>query len=74
MFNLIVMGFVIFTVSRFILHFIELTVIIEWVVFRVNSLMIEVFIMLDWLSSLFMGLVLMITSIVVKSDYRGRRL
>jgi len=47
------------------MYFMGLRIIVEWVVFRFNSLIIEVFILVDWVSLLFMRLVLIITSIVI---------
>jgi len=58
---------------RINLFIIDLIVIIEWLVFRVSSLMIEIYILVDWISRLFIGLVLIITSIVVLYRIYKRR-
>jgi len=43
----------------------DLIIIIEWLVLSINSLIIEIYLLIDWISRLFIGLVLIITSIVV---------
>jgi len=47
------------------MYFMDLRIIVEWVVFRINSLIIEVFILVNWISFLFIRLVLIIISIVI---------
>lgn len=38
---------------------------IEWLVYRYNSTIVEIFILIDWISCLFIGVVLVISSIVI---------
>jgi len=43
----------------------DLRILIEWVVFRVNSFIIEFIILADWVSLMYIGLVIIISSIVL---------
>lgn len=55
--------FVLFIV-RIYIFFLNIRVIIEWSFFRVRSLRINIFILLDWVSVLFVRLVFLISSII----------
>jgi len=59
------MFFIGLIILRINLFLIDLIVIVEWLVLRINSLIIEIYLLVDWISRLFIGLVLIITSIVV---------
>jgi len=59
------MFFIGFIILRINLFLIDSIVIVEWLVSRINSLIIEIYLLVDWISRLFIGLVLIITSIVV---------
>lgn len=45
-------------------HF-EVDLVIEWLLYRVNRIIVESFILLDWISILFMSFVLLISSMVI---------
>lgn len=43
---------------------------LEWLLYRVNRIMVEIFILFDWVSILFMGFVLLISFIVMSFRIR----
>nr|YP_010758052.1 NADH dehydrogenase subunit 5 [Gunungiella acanthoclada]WEU80057.1 NADH dehydrogenase subunit 5 [Gunungiella acanthoclada] len=49
----------------FILVNLDFSVFLEWEVVALNSMNVEMFLILDWISMMFMGLVLFISSVVV---------
>lgn len=52
-------------IIRFVLFYIDTGLIFEWLIFRVNSLNIEVVGIMDWVSCLFIGFVFLISSIII---------
>lgn len=46
------------------MYFYDFRLIMEWLVFRVNSLNLEFYVLLDWVSLIFMGLVILISSVI----------
>lgn len=47
------------------LYYLEFSVILEWMLFNFNSLNIEIMILLDWITSLFIRVVMLISSIIM---------
>lgn len=47
------------------LYYLELGIILEWMLFRFNSLNIEIMILLDWVMCLFIRVVILISSIII---------
>jgi len=56
-------------IIRINLYFLDYGIIIEWIAIRLNSLNIEVIILLDWISSLFISFIFLISSIVLIYRY-----
>lgn len=58
-------GFLFRVICRMGLRYYELNLLVEWLLLRFNSTIIEIFILIDWVSVLFVGVVLVISSIVI---------
>lgn len=52
-------------IFRFLIFYIDIGFILEWLVYRINSFNIEVVIILDWISCLFIGFVFLISSLII---------
>lgn len=53
-----------FFIIRMGFYFIDFMVILEWVIINYRSINLEIYILLDWVSFLFIGVVLLISSII----------
>lgn len=47
----------------------EYRIIIEWIIFRVNSFNLEIYILIDWISLLFISFILLISSMIILYRY-----
>lgn len=54
---------------RLIINYLDFMIIIEWILIRVNSVNMEVFIYLDWISLLFIRFIFLISSIIMIYSY-----
>lgn len=50
---------------RFIIIYINIRLIIEWLIFNFNSINVEIFILLDWIALLFISVVILISRIII---------
>lgn len=57
--------FLICLLGRIIFYYLRVNLVVEWVFFRVNRMMVEIYVLLDWVSILFIRFVLMISSMVI---------
>lgn len=57
--------FIIFFIVGLIIYYLGVGVIIEWLLFNLNSINIEFFVLLDWISVLFIRIVILISSIII---------
>lgn len=57
--------FVIFFFLRLIIFYYKIRFIIEWLLIRINRLNVEYLILIDWISCLFIRVVLLISSIII---------
>lgn len=57
--------FLIFFLIGLLIYFLRVGVIIEWLLFNLNSINIEFFVLLDWISVLFIRVVILISSIII---------
>ena len=62
---MILIIFIVFIFLRFYLYIIDLGIIIEWLLFSYNSINIEFFVLIDWISCLFISVVILISSIII---------
>lgn len=60
---------IIFFIIRINLYFIDYGIFLEWLVLRLNSLNIEIIILIDWISLLFIRFIFLISSIVLIYRY-----
>lgn len=51
------------------LHILDYRVIIEWLIIRLNSLNIELMLLVDWISLLFISFIILISSIIILYRY-----
>lgn len=54
-----------FYVIGLYIYYLELRIILEWILFNFNSLNIEIIILLDWIICLFVRVVILISSIII---------
>jgi len=66
---MIVIIFIIILIYRIYLFFTDMRIILEWVIIIVNSLNIEIIILIDWVSLLFISLIILISSIIILYRY-----
>nr|AIW06070.1 NADH dehydrogenase subunit 5 [Polyrhachis dives] len=59
-----VMSFFFFFISLY-LNYLDLSIMVEWMMFSVNSFNMEFLILLDWISTLFISVVLLISAMVM---------
>lgn len=57
--------FLIFFLTGLLIHFLRVGIIIEWLLFNLNSINIEFYVLLDWISVLFIRIVILISSIII---------
>jgi len=56
-------------IYRIYLFYIDSIIILEWVLISINSLNIEIIILIDWVSLLFISLIILISSIIIVYRY-----
>lgn len=54
---------------RVVVYYLNFRILIEWLIFRVNSLNIEIILLIDWISLLFIGIIFLISSIIMIYRY-----
>lgn len=52
-----------------VVHYFNFGILIEWLIFRVNSLNVEIILLVDWVSLLFIGIIFLISSIIMVYRY-----
>lgn len=62
---LMLFGFVFIFIIRIIIYFLDFRILIEWLILRVNSFEIEIILLLDWISLIFIRFVILISSKVM---------
>jgi len=68
-FCMMIVIFIIILIYRLYLFYTSTMVILEWVIIEVNSINIEIIILVDWVSLLFIGLIILISSIIMLYRY-----
>nr|QYF07855.1 NADH dehydrogenase subunit 5 [Stigmatomma silvestrii] len=63
-FSMIIM-FMIMMIFSLVLYYIDLVLIFEWMIFSLSSMNMELLIFLDWISCLFISVVLLISSMIM---------
>nr|AEV76943.1 NADH dehydrogenase subunit 5 [Camponotus vafer] len=62
---LMLMLSIFFYLMGMFLYYLELTIILEWLLFNLNSLNMEMMILLDWVTCLFISVVMLISSMIM---------
>nr|YP_010034082.1 NADH dehydrogenase subunit 5 [Lasius spathepus]QOW83450.1 NADH dehydrogenase subunit 5 [Lasius spathepus] len=62
---LMMMMFLMFFLVSLIMYFLGVGIMMEWLLFNLNSINMEFFVLLDWISVLFISVVMMISSMIM---------
>nr|YP_009905732.1 NADH dehydrogenase subunit 5 [Nylanderia flavipes]QGW36350.1 NADH dehydrogenase subunit 5 [Nylanderia flavipes] len=57
--------FLIFLLMSFMMMYLNMSWMLEWMMFNFNSINVEIFILLDWMSVLFISVVMLISSMIM---------
>jgi len=68
-FFIIILIFIFIFICRIYLYYIDTIIILEWIIIIVNSLNLEFIILIDWVSLLFVRLIILISSIIILYRY-----
>lgn len=64
-----IIGWLLVFIIRINFYFLDLGIIIEWIIIRIQSFNVEIIILIDWISILFIRFILLISSIVLIYRY-----
>lgn len=55
------------------MYYLKLRILFEWLIFRLNSLNLEIILLIDWISLLFISVIFLISSIIILYRYEYMR-
>jgi len=67
--NIFIVVFIVVFIYRMYLYYIDIIIIFEWTIIVINSLNMEFIILIDWISLLFIRLIILISSIIILYRY-----